>query len=593
MKNENLKILLFRLWQHLTPRRHKQYAFLLALVVFASFAEVMSIGAIIPFLGILTSPGQIFQLASVQAVAKYFHLQKPEDLVLPVTGIFAFAAIVAGGTRLILLWVSTRLSYATGADLSISVYHKTLFQPYIAHAQRNSSEVISGILGKANGLVSYTILPVVNIISGLFILVSILITLIAFDPLVSISAFIGMGFIYAIIGYTAKDRLVKNGKVLSEEYSKVVKILQEGLGGIRDVLIEGNQQAYCDLYQSSEQKLRKAYADNNFTAYGPRFLMEALGMVLIAAFACFLFRSENGISGALPFLGSMALGAQRLLPVVQLGYQSWTSLRSSKSLLTDVLDLLDQKLPDYAFLPKPNPLPFSKSILIKDLEFRYEENGSLALKEINLEILKGQRIGIVGHTGSGKSTFLDIFMGLLEPNAGFISVDGRIIQSELTRSWQANIAHVPQSIFLADTSIAENIAFGIPLKDIDMEKVKLAAEQAQIADHIETLKEGYLSFVGERGIRLSGGQRQRIGIARALYKNSSVIVFDEATSALDSETEKAVMDSIDGLRKDLTILMIAHRLTTVQNCDLIVELKNGSIYRKGTFAELYQSAPTQ
>ncbi|AYV57207.1 ABC transporter ATP-binding protein [Leptospira kmetyi] len=588
MQNKKLTSLLFRLWKHLPSRRHKQFGLLMILIVFASIAEVVSIGSIIPFLGILTAPEEILRIEIVNSIARYFNIQSASDFLFPLTAIFVCAVLVAGATRLLLLWVSTRLSYATGADLSIGVYYKTLYQPYITHIKRNSSEVISGILGKANGLVAYAILPVVNIISGLIILVSILSTLIFFDPVVSVSAVLGMGIIYAIIGFFTRERLAANGKVLSEEYSKVVKTLQEGLGGIRDVLIDGNQDAYCDLYKISEQKLRKAYADNNFTSYSPRFLMEALGMVLIALFAYFLFHSEKGISTALPFLGSMALGAQRLLPIVQLGYQSWTSLKTSESLLVDVLEFLDQELPAYAAQPKPSALPFTSSISIKDVYFRYSENAPMALKNLNLEILKGQRIGIIGQTGSGKSTFLDLFMALLEPTEGSIFVDGTIVDSKTARAWQANIAHVPQSIFLADSSVAENIALGVPLELIDMGKVKFAAKQAQISDHIESLKEGYHSFVGERGVRLSGGQRQRIGIARALYKEASVIVFDEATSALDSETEKAVMDSIHTLGKDLTILMIAHRLTTVQNCDMIIELKDGEIQRKGTFTELFK-----
>jgi len=297
-------------------------------------------------------------------------------------------------------------------------------------------------------------------------------------------------------------------------------------------------------------------------------------MLLIAALAYSLAQQVDGIAMAIPFLGALALGAQRLLPVLQQAYGSWTQINSGRSSLKDTLELLDQPLPDYANQPVLQ-MPFNQNIILKQLGFRYGEQAPYVLKNINLTISKGSRVGFIGTTGSGKSTLLDIIMGLLQPTDGTLEIDGKAITVGNHRAWQAHVAHVPQSIFLADSTIEENIAFGIPRDQINHSRVKRAAQQAQISDSIESWPKQYQTFVGERGIRLSGGQRQRIGIARALYKEADVIIFDEATSALDSETEQAVMQAIEGLGKELTLLIIAHRLTTLKNCTKIVELSDG------------------
>jgi len=254
--------------------------------------------------------------------------------------------------------------------------------------------------------------------------------------------------------------------------------------------------------------------------------------------------------------------------------------------LQDTLELLDQPLPAYASEPRPAPIAFRHSIDLKGLRFRYTPVGPLVLNELNLTIPKGARVGFIGKTGSGKSTLLDIVMGLLLPNEGAMLVDGVAISTQNHRAWQANIAHVPQAIFLSDSTIAENIAFGVPANQIDQSRMRAAAEQAQIAQTIDTWDKQYETMVGERGVRLSGGQRQRIGIARALYKQANVIVFDEATSALDNETEQAVMQAIDSLGGELTILIVAHRLTTLKNCSQIVELDAGAVKRVGSYAEI-------
>ncbi|QWD34004.1 ABC transporter ATP-binding protein [Polynucleobacter paneuropaeus] len=583
--NDSTLVLLKRLWCHIAPRRRGQFSILLALMLVASFAEIISIGAVLPFLGVLTAPERIFEMSLAQPLIRFLGLTDPKQLLLPLAIAFSIAALFAGGMRLLLLWASTRLSFAAGADLSLSIYRRTLYQPYAIHCARNSSHVIDGISGKANSVIYSVIVPTLTLISSTIMLIAILLALLMIQPVIALAAFGGFGFIYIVIIRLTRKQLILDSECAARESTRVIKSLQEGLGGIRDVLIDGSQEAYCQIYRKADSLLRRAQGNSLFIAFSPRYGMEALGMMLIAVLAFFLAWQEGGISRAIPILGALALGAQRLLPVLQQAYGSWTQINSGTSSLRDTLELLDQPLPDY-INHKNLRLSFNQEIALEGLKFRYSPHTPYVLNNINLVIKKGSRVGFIGTTGSGKSTLLDIMMGLLQPTEGFLKVDYNVIDGVNHRGWQERIAHVPQAIFLADTSVEENIAFGVPSDQIDQSRVRRAAQQAQIADIIESWPSGYQTFVGERGIRLSGGQRQRIGIARALYKQADVIIFDEATSALDGETEDAVMQAIEGLGKDLTILIIAHRLTTLKNCTQIVELSLGEITRVGSYQNI-------
>jgi ABC-type multidrug transport system fused ATPase/permease subunit len=581
--------LLLRLWHHISLRRRGQFGLLLVLMIIASFAEILSIGAVLPFLAILTDSERVFTNTYAQPIIQLLGLTEPKQLLLPLTIAFGLAALIAGFMRLLLLWASTRLSYVTGADLSIDIYRRTLYQPYAVHVSRNSSEVINGISGKTGATINI-INMTLNLIGASVMLITILMALLSVDPVIALTAFGGFGLIYFLIIQLTRKRLLINSQTVARESSSVIKSLQEGLGGIRDVLIDGSQSAYCQIYRNADQPLRRAQGINAFINYSPRYGMEALGMVLIAVLAYTMAQQPDGIARAIPVLGALALGAQRLLPALQQAYGSWSAIQGGQASLQDTLDLLDQPLPDYANHPTPFPLPFKQEISLSSLSFRYSTQTPWVLNSLDLTIVKGSRVGFIGTTGSGKSTLLDIVMGLLQPTTGTIEIDGQPILLGNQRAWQAHIAHVPQAIFLADCTIEENIAFGVPKAQIDSKRVRLAAQKAQIAEIIETWPKQYETFVGERGIRLSGGQRQRIGIARALYKQADVIIFDEATSALDNETEQAVMQAIEGLSKDLTVLIVAHRLTTLRNCTQVVQLADGGIKCMGTYQDIVKEA---
>lgn len=558
-------------------------------MLFTSISEIVSIGAVLPFLGVLTSPDRVFSHDLAQPLIQVLRIQSPEQLLLPLTLVFGFAAMFSGGLRLMLLWATIRIAFATGADLSISIYRRTLYQPYAIHISRNSSEIINGVIGKTNS-VTHSIFMLLNLLSSIVMLSAILVVLLSVDPVIALAAFGGFGAIYGFIILMTRQRLRVNSERMARESSNVIKSLQEGLGGIRDVLIDGSQGTYCRIYRDADLPMRRAQGINSFISASPRFAMEALGMVFLAALAYVLSRQADGVVKAIPVLGALALGAQRLLPVLQQAHAAWTTIQGGRASLQDTLDLLDQPLPDYADQPAAKPILFNSAISLQHLSFRYSDHTPWVLRDLNLNIAKGSRVGFIGTTGSGKSTLLDVVMGLLRPTEGILAIDGVPVIAANRRGWQAHIAHVPQSIFLADTSIEENIAFGVPKDKIDYERVRTSAHSAQISEVIESLPQKYKTIVGERGIRLSGGQRQRIGIARALYKQADVIIFDEATSSLDNDTELAVIQSIESLSPNLTILIIAHRLTTLRNCTQVIELGEGGIRRIGNYKDMVAHA---
>lgn len=585
-----MKNALIGLWRHLSSRRRYQFCLVLGLMLISAFIEVVSLGAVLPFLSVLTAPDQVFGYPIVKDVVTQWGITTPDQLVLPLTIAFAVAALLAGVTRIFLLWTSTRLAVSIGSDLSIGAYRQTLYQPYYVHVARNSSEVISGATNKVNTVVFGVLLPFLTVVSSTVLLLAIMFAMVVIDPIVALIASSGFGTSYLMISWISRKRLKRNGEQIAYQQTQVVKAIKEGLGGIRDILLDETQPTHCDIYCKADYPLRRAMGSNSFIGSSPRYILEAFGMAMIAALAYLVSHQPGGIAAAFPVLGALALAAQRMLPAMQQMYGNWAGMAGSLASLTDTLKLLDQVLPEEFSTFIPAPLRFKKNIEFKDVRFRYNCNTSWVLNGLNLIIPKGARVGFVGGTGSGKTTTSDLLMGLLVPTEGEIMVDNQLLIGNRARAWQKIIAHVPQNIFLSDKSITENIAFGVPYDNIDMDRVLQAVKQAQLTDFIESTSEGLQTQIGEYGIRLSGGQRQRIGIARALYKQASFLVLDEATSALDNITEQFLMESIEGLNRDFTILIIAHRLTTVQKCDIILELKDGQLVAQGSYEQLLENS---
>ena len=586
-ENKSTWTLLLSIWGHLSPRRRIQLGVLLIVMLASGGAELLSLGAVLPFLAVLSDPERLWQLPLVHALAMRIGIYEASALLLPATLAFATTAVLAALVRLSNFWLNSRLAAAVGSDLSCEAYRRTLYQPYSVHVQRNSSEVITSTISHSALTVS-ALSAFLQVITSAVVSIGLITGLFLIDSLVASAAAAIFGFAYWALAIMSRRDLRLNGKKIVIASRLQLKAIQEGLGAIRDVLLDGTQPLYLQIYRKADREQRQLIVNNTFLGVFPRYALEALGMVCIALLGCGLVNQRGSGVAVIPLLGGLALGAQRLLPALQQIYGGWATLKSCNAAMEGILIMLDQPLPPQISISKP--LVLRESIRFEGLHFRYGQDQQEVLKDLNLEIRCGERIGLIGGTGSGKSTSVDLLMGLLKPTAGKLLVDGANVHDtnhpERLEAWRATIAHVPQNIYLADSTIAENIAFGIPRHQINFSLVKKAAAQAQIASFIESSPHGYESFVGECGIRLSGGQRQRVGIARALYKNANILVFDEATSALDNETEEAVMREIEGLSRTLTVIIIAHRLSTILTCDRVVELKAGRIHRQLSGAEI-------
>jgi ATP-binding cassette subfamily B protein len=575
--------LLKMLWSHLTDGQRKKLLFLLLVMLLASLAEMLNIGAAMPFLLALTNPEKIYSLPIIHPYLEALGIATPSQLLILVAMLFASIAVCTNMLRLGSIWMGTRIYSSIGADLTFRAYLHTLHQPFLVHTGRNSSEVVASLQQSVSAqlVISFAC----SFFGSCTMLIGIAAIIFYISPSVALATFFGFGVMYGVVVYMTREKLLSSSRQVAHQYIERQKTAQEALGGIRDILLDGTQKIYAEMYSNADKKLRRGEGNIAIIGASPRFFMESAGIVLIIFLACYL----SGNSSSIPILGTIALGAQRLLPVLQQLYSAWSGIQGNSAALQAALALLDQQAPkDVAIVPNALPLEFKKQLKLENICFSYV--GKRTLRNINLTIQKGDIIGFVGQTGCGKSTLLDIIMGLLPPEHGRILVDDQVINSTNLRSWQAKIAHVPQSIFLADATIQENIALGVPSQEIDEARVVKASELAQMSSTIESWADGYFTEIGERGVRISGGQRQRIGIARAFYKEAELIILDEATSALDSSTELDIISSVEhltaGLSSGVTVLMVAHRLTTLRSCTKIIELKDGEICWMGGYTEL-------
>lgn len=576
----------------LPGRRRWQLSGLGLLLIIGAFAEIATLGAIIPFVGMLIEPGLAFRNPVLAGGARLMGVETPQDMLLPVTVAFCAAALIAGVIRILVARLNASMAYGIGADLGLQVFRRTLHQPYSVHLERNSSEVVSGITRKIDGVVRGVILALLNMASsGLLFLVALGVLLLINPLITSMTAVIFGGF-YGSLTVLMRQRLKRYGKTIATSEGGVFKTLNEGLGGIREVKLYGQQEHYTRLYKSFDLPLRRAQADSVFTSQFPRFALEAIAIVLIALTAFLLVEQSAAPFGALPTLAALALGGQRMLPALQQVYAGWSALTHSKQILADVTELLETQLEGEEAL-RSQAVKFERQLELEDCSFEYPASSVPVLCNVTMKIAKGSRIGIVGPTGSGKSTLVDLIIGLQKPSSGKVLVDEIQLGSEVMRSWQDKIAQVPQAIHIIDGTFAENIAIGKTDGTINSDRVRAAARRARIEDTILAREAAFEEIVGEDGLRLSGGQRQRLGIARALYREPQLLVFDEATSALDSQTEREVIETLDELARDLTIIMIAHRTSTLEGCDQIYEFDKGRLVWRGDYAEFSQRLDRQ
>jgi len=566
-----------QLWFVLSPRRKAQLLGAAGLLILIGLVEMASLGLFGALLQVLTSPeGRVSGLGSkISAFLSFHGLAKSNlsgtELVKWLALGFGLAVSSAGFLRVLATWLSCRLTAALGTDVTTEVYERSLNQDYEEHIRHRAGELVSLVRDKTSEVVG-VIFYLLNLFTSMIVGLLIVSGLVVLDPVFFIATVAFMGSFYGACGLFARRRMLSNSRKNAEGATQITKAVQEGFGNFRDIILDGSQKFYAKIFREAESRTRQASSNNIFLSMAPRYLTETAAMLFFIGILWWGAAYAENFRETLPRLGVLAMGAQRLMPLVQQGYMSWAVLTGSAAATRKVLEVLSQDVrPRVA--KDLEPLPFRRDFKFKDVSFRYAETTPWVLRELNFQMKKGDRIGLVGTTGSGKTTFADLLMGLLWPTQGKIFVDGKPLKREDLARWRRNIAHVPQDIFLADASFAENIALGCESCQIDMVRVREAARRAQIASFIESKPRGYLEEIGDRGRNLSGGQRQRIGIARALYKNAQVLIFDEATSALDEQTELAVLESIGKLSADFTLLIVTHRPAPLKICSRYFDVK--------------------
>lgn len=559
---------LFALYRLLgTGRWRQSLALMLALVV-AALAEAAKIGAVLPVVSMAATPGRL-PPGPHRLVAELLGIEP----LVAASGLLVIAALLAIGSRLLLLWLMHRHVMDIGRDISERIVSRILRQPYAAYAMRSSGEVLSG-LDKARTLIFFVLLPAIQAVSALILAFAIVVALFVIDPLIASLAVILLGGMFVSAQFATKGLLDRNSRTIARTATMKTNIVQQALGNIRDVLIDRSQSVFERAFGVADGQLRRAQSLNYLVAACPRALVEAAAIIGLVVAAMSATAGPGGVIGSLPALGALALGAQRLLPLLQQVYAGWASIIGSHHSIADVIELMRVPIATDADEEEASAAAcdLSGDLVLSGVGFQFHD-GSPVLRDVNLRIPRGARVGIVGESGSGKSTLIDIVIGLLAPSTGTVSIGGQPLEGALRRRWQSRIAHVPQTVYLSDASILSNIAFGIDPGSIDVQRAAAAAAEAQAADFIGRLPQGYDTRVGEGGARLSGGERQRIGIARALYKQADVLVLDEGTSALDERMEKALLRSLG--QRGCTLILVSHRASSLADCDMIVHMSAG------------------
>ena len=544
----------------------------------SAFLEVISIASVSPFILLISQKEKFFELKFVSKLNSILLINNQDNFLILFTLFLIFLIIFSSLIRILNIKINFDLAAKISNDFSSESYFRVLNQPYEIQLLKNSSEVISQIsndLQRSEGAIYYSLNFVISVVMSSFLII----TLLKINPQITLlsTSILLLGYLYVL--KSTKKTLTNISSLVSEANKNQIRAMQEGLGATREILLEGIQMLYTKNFKKYDFIARKKTADKNFIEAIPRYAFEAIAISIMFLIALFYSFKDVNNSNVLPTLALIAFASQKLLPSMQQVYSSLASLRGVKRSLLNVLAMLELPLNKYSKSQnRIKPFLFKESIVMKNVYFSYEKDFNYILNNINIKISAGEKIGIIGETGSGKSTLIDLLLGLIRPEKGEILIDKKnLYDSEIDRlklSWQKSISHVPQYIFLNDTTIKENIAFGVPYNEIDEELVKRVCKDSLIYDFISKLPHGLETIVGERGFLLSGGQRQRIGIARALYKKSQILFFDEATNALDAKTENKVLRNI--IKKDeLTLIMITHRKESLLHCDKVYEINFG------------------
>lgn len=566
---------LWRYWRQLPKKRRSQVLATMALAGITALLEVASISLVIPFLTILAAPNVAARSPWISDILVSLDLAHPTELLSALGVAFVATILLAGMARIALLYVQVRLSYRLGAELGRQAIDDLLAQPYNFHLQRNLAAVFGSIPERATRVSNSVLLPAIQTPAYVVTALAIISLLAFVNPGLTLGVLGLFGGLYLLMARLTRRILQRSGRDVNHGTSILMSLVQQIAGGIRHIVVGGLQATFSRLYFETDHPFRRAAARIVITKGLPRIIIETLGLASIAALAMISIARSGSLESILPTLGALALGTQRLVPLLQNIFNHWSSIQSGEALLAELLSHRNASpTRSVSDAPIQDPLCFSRELRLDGISFAYSPTQPTVLEQLDLTIPKGARVGLVGPSGSGKSTVMDILLGLLRPQAGVVRVDDRILTDDLMPSWQQKLGHVPQMIYLADSTIAENIAFGVPPDQIDWPLLDTVAAAASLSSLKDQLKDGYHTRLGQDGVRLSGGQRQRIGIARALYRQPELLIFDEATNALDSETEAAINESIQNIDRSITVIIIAHRPSALASCDVVYQLTN-------------------
>jgi ATP-binding cassette, subfamily B, bacterial PglK len=581
-----------KILQLLTPKERRRGYLLLLMILVMAFLDTVGVASIMPFMAVLGNPEIVETNRWLSLLFNRLGFTDPNSL-LGFLGLVVFFVFVSSlGFKALTQWALLRFSYMRNHSLSCRLYMGYLDHPYSWFLNRHSADLGKTILAEVHQVIQQAMIPIMQLIAHGTVSLFLIFFLVLIDPFLALIIALVLGGAYSIIYITIRHYMLRIGKDRVVANKERFRFAQEAFGGIKEVKILGLEKTLFNRFVNPSFRVAKHDTNNQIAALLPRYILEMLAFGGILLIALYFFKFHGDFSRVLPILAVYAFAGYRLLPALQQVYQHLTKLRFGLPLLDtlyqDIMEFRDDgnRLKGQMFQPI---IPMN-SINLKDIHFTYSGTHSQTLKGLDLDIPVCNTTGLVGTTGSGKTTTVDIILGLLRPDKGQLLVDDVPVTSDNVRAWQRSLGYVPQQIYLADDSVAANIAFGIPPKDINMKSVAHAAKIAELHEFVTNdLDKGYDTLVGERGVRLSGGQRQRIGIARALYHDPKVLVMDEATSSLDNVTEKHVMESIRRMKGDRTIILIAHRLSTVRDCDTIYFLDHGQVIARGTYDELLQN----
>lgn len=583
---------LFRL---LTLDQRKRFFRLQMLVVLMAFGELLGIASIGPFMALVADPELLQTNAIINSAYLAIGATSTQDFLFLV-GLGVLTILTSSSVLSIFTtWRISLFSFSVGTEIADRLYRHYLSQQWLFHSNASSAQLIKKVATESMRVTSSVISPAMQMNARLVLATFIATAVIIYNPVIAFAGLLLFVSGYLVIYRVFRRRLVRNGQHISQMNGERFRLMNEGFGGIKDLLILNRQQGYIEQFSATGEQLASAQGKNQAFSQAPRYFMELVAFGAMIGLVLILLKLHDGaLSRVLPVLAVYALAGLKLLPALQQIYSSITQMKGGMAAFESIKpDLVATQIakPQPGRVPEQSTLSNEQKIghiQLKNITFTYPNKKNPALNNVSLCIPLNSVVGFVGESGSGKSTIIDIILALIQPQTGELKIGDTAITPANKHAWQKHIGFVPQSIFLSEGSIAENIAFGIAKEEINLEQVKEAARLARLEELINSLENGFDTKVGERGVQLSGGQRQRIGIARALYNNAEVLVFDEATSALDGITEKYIMDAIHDLSGKRTIIMIAHRLKTVEKCDQIFMLEKGKLVDQGSYNQLLE-----